>query len=222
MILVAGVGQVAGEEAPVARLVLDALHVPASATSDHMAAARDAQALLGAEALLMALLEGGVAAARDSVSVLRREVPLSLMTIAPGDLDALPASLSPQARARMQGHLDAGYWLVAPEESPADGTAWWIVDPLTGLARDEHENGRHSAAVEETGLTARILRIKDTVCRYGRTVGIRVYVAAKIISIAASPTSLPVVDYANLAAQRRRDQAAQIACAGSGGGAGPG
>jgi hypothetical protein len=185
-------------------------------------AARDAQASLGAEALLASLLEDGGDSVSDSVSVLRREVPLSLMTIAPGDLDALPASLSPQARARMADRLDAGHWLLAPEEPPADGTAWWYVDPHTGLVRDEHESGRHAELVEKTTITARILRVKNTVCRYGRTVGLRVYVAAKIISIAASPTAVPVVDYANLEAARRRDQAAQIACAGSGGAAGPG
>ncbi|HKZ92864.1 MAG TPA: hypothetical protein VJZ50_12065 [Candidatus Limnocylindrales bacterium] len=221
VILVAGLSPVASDDGPATRFVLDALEVPTAPTPDRLTAAQDAQALLGAEALLTALLDGDAASTSDSVSVLRGEAPTGLVTIGPDDIGSLPAGLSPQARARMTERLGDGYWLMTPAAPAADGTAWWYVDPRTGLVRDEHESGRHSAA-EDIIVRSQALSRTERIRRFACRVAMPAAIAASIIFTLAGSPEGPKLQRAvyNVATQtaRREEQrkAAQAACSGTG------
>jgi hypothetical protein len=156
IILLAGLSLDAGPDGrwgePVERLLLDALHVPGAAPSDPESAARDAQAVLGAESLLMDLLELGSGTSGSALvfsGAQASSVPLVLIT--PGDLVDIPGA-SVEAVARMTLRLDAGHRLLVPASAPSVGEsralAWWVIDPRTGAVRDEHETGRHTAVTE--------------------------------------------------------------------------
>lgn len=160
----------AGELA--SRLVLDALYVPGRAPSDELAAARDAQATLAAESLLAELAGETDAVADDARAVLGRaaDAGTPLAYLVPGEA-AGAIEASPAALARIGARLDAGYALLVPE-SPVDidgvsATAWWSIDPATGVVRDEHENGRSSESVEYAGSTARTLTTMERFRRFG-------------------------------------------------------
>jgi hypothetical protein len=221
IVLLAELRQVASGEGTATRLILDALHVPAAPTADRLEAARDAQALLGAEELLLAFLESDSSSASDSVSVLRGEPSLSLRTIGPDEIGSLPEGLSSQAQARISERLGAGYWLLVPDVPPVGGTAWWTVDTRSGLVRDEHETGRHTVAediVVRSQAVSRAERFRRFACKWAFPIAIA---ASLVLSISGNPEG-PKLQRAiyNVTQQidRREQQrkAAQAACAGIG------
>jgi hypothetical protein len=171
-LLLAGIVPVAGGtgEAPETRLVLDALHVPGDDPTDTLSAARDAQAVLGGERMLLDILGLEASPMADATSVFEAAdaagSPWTLLQ--PGDRPSIEGA-SDDALARIARQLAEGKVVIAPASAPAlDGdraTAWWVVDPSTGIVRDEHETGRHAAATEYAGQNARTVSYAE---RYRR------------------------------------------------------
>jgi hypothetical protein len=134
--------------------------VPAIAPADSGQAARDAQAVLDAEGMLVAVTGGTIDPLGDASSVFQAAAKAAtpLVTLAPGETPLITGA-SPAALARMTVRLADGYTLLTPATAPAlygtARTAWFLVDPASGVVRDEHENGRHPANVEYGGQTAR-------------------------------------------------------------------
>lgn len=60
-----------------------------------------------------------------------------------------PAGLTKEAAARISADLDAGQWVVMPDQPVAHRggkrTAWWRIDPATGETVGVTENGLHGA-----------------------------------------------------------------------------
>ncbi|MCY7417090.1 MAG: hypothetical protein LH650_01095 [Chloroflexi bacterium] len=168
MILLAGMGPVSGPAKRgglepgevVTQLVLDAIHVPAVAPADSADAARDAQAILAAEGMLAAVSGGTIDPLGDAGLVFQAAAKAAtpMLTLVPGDTPSI-AGASPAALARITARLRGGYTLLTPAIAPAlygtSRTAWWYIDPATGVVRDEHENGRHAETAEYGGVTAR-------------------------------------------------------------------
>ena len=230
-ILIGGLTPFAAEDGAAAfRVVLDALHVPARAGADAASAAADAAAIPAAERLLAGLAGEALARAENAGTVLSvaRSAQKKLVPFAADPAALAVAGASADAAARMAEDLAAGRIVLAPDSAVVmDGRsviAWWTIDPLTGLVRDRHENGRHSETVEyETtntpGLTAadRFRRFACTIVRplalagaiifgaSGGTAGTDIVKAAVKIATAADET-------------RKKGQAAtKIACMGQGG-----
>lgn len=226
-LLVAGLEPV-GTEGSAFTLTLNALHVPGGGT-DVEAAAADAAALLAAETMLAALAGGELHAAADSRSVLEaaRRAGTALAVFRPGD-DARVAGASRDALARLQARLDAGYAVLAPATAPRVGDeaviAWLTVDPGTGLVRDEHQSGRHAAAVEYQINTSRSISTWERFRRFSCAVMRPVVVAGALVygatGGAAGGDLLKVVaKTAQAAAENRKktEAAAKIACSGGSG-----
>lgn len=133
-------------------LVLDAPWVPADPPADVAAAARDAIATMLAERSLAAIagIPDGAGSA-SGVLAAARAAGAALGALA-GPGAPIPDGASALATARIGARLAAGETVVVPSLVPiVDGRgvlAWYVVDPVTGLVRDEHENGRHTAIVE--------------------------------------------------------------------------
>jgi len=179
-----------------AGLTFDALHVPTSRPLDAQTAASDAVAVLGAERFLGALAGDTEAGPDDSWAVLDAawEAGPGLLFLTPADMAAGVVG-SPQAIARMQARLAQGYSLLVPPApvTVGDGaaTAWWLIDPASGIIRDEHENGLHTESTEYTILEGRTLTTMERFRRFGCRVARPVATAAMLLFMAtgASPVS---------------------------------
>ena len=138
-LLLAGVVPVAstGGAAPDTRLVLDALHVPGDHPIDPASAARDAQAVVGAERMLLELLGLEPLALGDAASVFEAAdaagIPWAVLR--PGDTAEVEGA-SDDALARIARQLAAGNTVITPASAPAVGSdrgaAWWVVDRRRG------------------------------------------------------------------------------------------
>jgi hypothetical protein len=64
------------------------------------------------------------------------------------------------ARARLQRSMADGWVAVVPERAVRIGSrdrlGWWLIDPATGQARDETDDGRGAVASEETVILSRV------------------------------------------------------------------
>jgi hypothetical protein len=207
------------------RLVFDAVHVPGTTGADRLSAARDAQAVLGAEALLTAFVGLDEDDVEDAGGVFRltRDAGSPLVLLQPGDVPLIERA-SAAALARMGQRLDAGLSLLTPSVAPtADGTtrtAWWTVDPSTGVVRDEHESGRHSQTVEYSGTTERSLTMGERFRRIACKITGPVVIAASLVFVATGgqiggDVLKNVAKTAQLTEERRRqgEEARKIACA---------
>ena len=194
-VLVARLTPGAGVEDEVS-LTFDALHVPASGPLDGRAAARDAVAVLGAERFLGALAGDTDAGPDDSWALLDAawDAGPGLAFLTPADAGAGVVG-SPQAIARMRARLVQGFSLLVPPVpvTVGDGaaTAWWLIDPTSGIIRDEHENGLHTESTEYTILEGRTLTTMERFRRFGCRVARPVATAAMLLFMAtgASPVS---------------------------------
>jgi hypothetical protein len=209
------------------RLVFDALHVPAVAGADPAAAARDAQAVLGAETLLTSFVGLGVDDVEDAAGVFRlaRNAGTPMTLLEPGDAPTIEGA-SGAALARMTQRLAGGLALLTPSIAPtangSTGTAWWTIDPATGVVRDEHESGRHSQTVEYSGNTERSLTMGERFRRIACKITGPVVIAASLIFAATggdvgADVLKGMAKAAQMAEERRREgeKARQIACADS-------
>jgi hypothetical protein len=175
-LLLAGIEPVAGGqgEAVGSHLVLDALRVAGGHPTDRASAAREAQAVLGAERMLLELLDLEPAPLGDAASVFQAAdtagIPWTVFQ--PGDTPMVE-SASDDALARISRQLAAGNTIITPGRAPALGaeraTAWWVVDPATGTVRDEHESGRHAVSADHATGNARTVgyaeRFRRVSCR---------------------------------------------------------
>ncbi|MET0773368.1 MAG: hypothetical protein ABWZ82_09805 [Candidatus Limnocylindrales bacterium] len=230
-LLLAGIVPISSRdgETPDTRLVLDALRVPGNRPSDPASAARDAQAVLGAERMLLDLLQLEPLALGDAASVFgaadAEGVPWTVLR--PGDTAEIDGA-SDDALARIARQLAAGNTVITPASAPAlgseRGTAWWVVDPTTGYIRDEHESGRHAVMGDHATHTARTVGWSERFRRVScRMVG-PVMLAATLWYVGSgfstdSATLLEEVATMTEAAEenRRRGEAArEVACAGAG------
>ncbi len=175
MVLLAGLSVTDTPDGLGSRLVLDALHVPGKPPSDASAAARDAEAVLGAESLILRLLDLQPVPSSDATAVFdaARAEGIPLRWLVPGDGPSIPGA-SADAVARMAQRLREGDLLLTPasvpEEAGVSQTAWWVVDPLTGVVRDEHESGRHQVgenAVEDQTAVRAAKAYEPMSCRLG-------------------------------------------------------
>jgi hypothetical protein len=241
VVLLAGVSQVQGPPKRgglqpgdiTTRFVLDALLVPAANPPDAATAARDAQATLAAEAMLAAMA-GDVSGALDDASGVfdaARTAGTPWLVLRPGD-QVRPAGASEGAQARIDARLADGYWIVTPATAPgADGVtslAWWLVDPDTGVVRDEHEQGRHAAVAEYGGQNAQTTSRWQSFCNLAWSIRRGFVVAAAALFIgtggAAGGDALKAVVKIVEAQQQNQkagDEALRIACPRQSAGSGP-
>ena len=230
MVLLAGLTEGHNPQGdPTSRVVFDALHVPGRPPPDWAAAAADAHAVLGAEAMLASLLGVDSADPEDSRSVFAasRATSTPLAVLSPGDsLDI--DDTSPEARLRMSRRLAGGGRLLVPVNPPSiDGvkrTAWWYVHPETAVVRDEHENGRHTEAGEYTIQMERMPRTVEHTRRYScALVGTTVAVAIALLAGVASPhlaiNALPAARALQVLEEKQRlaDAAREVVCSRTGG-----
>jgi hypothetical protein len=158
---------------PAVRTVFDVLSVPGPRPVDVDVAARDGEAILGAEATLAGLVGTPVGVLEDARSVFDAarldEIPLRVVT--PAD-ELIVEGASADAIAGMLARLYDGYRILTPARVPTiDGvssTAWWMIDGRTALVRDEHENGRHGAVallVSSDSGAMSLERFRPVACR---------------------------------------------------------
>lgn len=215
--------------APSTRVVLDALDVPATPAPDRAAAARDAQAVVTAERALLRLLDLEPAPLGDAIGVFEAAAADSTpwLHLRPGDTPLIEGA-SDVAIARIARHLSDGAQILTPARAPERGstraTAWWVIDPVTGLVRDQHESGRHGPFVEYSGQNARTVgwaeRFRRASCR---ALGPLVVAAGIVFALGgatgdSAQLAKALAKTAQAAEENRRrgEQARKIACAGSG------
>jgi hypothetical protein len=229
-LLLAGIEPVAGPSGgAVPRLVLDALRVPGKPPTDRASAAQDAQAVLGAERMLLGLLGLEPSPLGDAGSVFEAAdaagIPWTVLR--PGDTPKMEGA-SDDAIARVTRQLVAGNTVIAPESAPVlgaeRGIAWWVVDATTGRIRDEHASGRHSVSAEHATSNARTVGYAERFRRLScRMVG-PVMLAATLFYVGSgfSAESAELIDSVATMTEaaeenRRRGEAArEAACAGAG------
>jgi hypothetical protein len=233
MVVVAGLaldGASDGELVP--RFTLDALHVPATPPADAAEAAQDAQATVGAESLVVRLLGDESPDLDTAGSVFRtaHDQAIALVLLRPGDTIRITGA-SPDAVGRMSMRLAEGYSLLTPAVAPSvDGesrTAWWLIDPETGVVRDEHESGRHGTT-EELVDNATALQQRDKFCRFAAAIN-KPLIAAMVAlyMLTGSPEAGSALkQWAKIAQlieenRKKGKKALDIACLGTGG-QGPG
>ena len=85
--------------------------------------------------------------------------------------------------------------LLVPE-APAsidgiEATAWWTVDPVSGVVRDEHESGGHQDTTEYAVKTEQTLTTMERLRRFGCRIARPAATAALVLFLAtgASPIS---------------------------------
>ena len=172
-IVLAGLDMTPDDEGGVTtQLVLDAAYVPGYPPSDALDAARDARSVITAEAAMLSMLAESAASLADVGSVFEaaRTSGIPMTRLEPGDpIDV--GGLSEQAQARIEARLDGGYSLLTPSQAPSIGglsqTAWFVIDPATGVVRDEHESGRHQMgeeAPQQGNALARTETTRKTTC----------------------------------------------------------
>jgi hypothetical protein len=162
-----------------ARLVFDLLHIATRPPSDAATASREAVSSPFAEYVLAALV-GANSESTDGVakimsSAVAASIPLQI--VEPGRRASVEGA-STNALARMNSRTKQGYVLattaraVGPQESQV--TAWWYVDPSTGIIQDEHENGRSTAtvdrAVSEKDTPSTMARVRAFACKVAKPV----------------------------------------------------
>lgn len=212
------------------RLVLDALQVAGQRPIDRTSAARDAQAVVGAERALLTLLGAEPEHAGDAGSVFEAADAGSVpwMVLRPGDTADINGA-SADANARIARQLAAGNHVITPTRVPdqtsALGTAWWVLDPRTGVIRDEHQSGRHMAAVDYANqnreVVGRAERFRRFACRATRPL----MFAATLwwFGSGFDPAAGELLDEVATAAEtaeanrRRGEEARGAACSGTGG-----
>jgi hypothetical protein len=81
-----------------------------------------------------------------------RAASIPLVVLKPGETANTLSGLSADALVRLNKRLADGYGAISPQSAPtidgATATAWWLIDPVTGTIRDEHESGRHQVLPE--------------------------------------------------------------------------
>ena len=213
---------------PVTSLAFDAAYIPSGPAPDEQAAALDAVAVMAAERMLGAVAGADDGTAGDSGAILDGAWAdgIELVSLAPGE-GADVVTASPRALARIGARLQDGYSVLVPERPVSvDGvpaSAWWAIDPATGVVRDEHENGRHSESAEYTINTGQSLSTMDRFRRFGCRIARPVATAALLLFLGTgagggSPLYEPlseVVEAAKAAreAEAGRKAAEQAACA---------
>ncbi|MFN8518706.1 MAG: hypothetical protein U0667_04780 [Chloroflexota bacterium] len=229
MLILAGVipDRQAGTD-PGTRLVLDALHVPGTPPASRAAATREAAAIVGAERTLLTLLGLEPQPLGDAASVLETADAASIpwVELAPGDDPSIEGA-SPDALARIRARLASGDRILTPTRVPTVGdrqaTAWWVIDPVTGLIRDEHESGRHMAEYAKTNepVPSWAERMRAVACR---AVGPAIVAASLLFAVTGGDPNVgsllgKVAKAGQMAEENRKkgEQARKIACLGSGG-----
>lgn len=221
-LLTAAVGPTMGADGqPVTALTFDALHVPARGPSDDRSAARDALAVLAAEQMLAGIAGDTDGSAADSAAVLAQAYAngTEFVSLAPGDtLQGVTAST--EALVRMQARLDDGFALLAPERPVVvdgeEATAWWTVDPVSGVVRDEHESGLHAESAEYSITTSRSISMMDRFRRLGCSIARPVAGVALVLFLATgagggSPLYTPLSAVSSAASKRAESEAARKA-----------
>jgi hypothetical protein len=211
-----------------ASLVLDALHVPSRSPAGELDAARDAHAIIAAERFLVSLAGDVVVGAGDNGAIFgrARDEGTLFRALVPGDTTE-GVSASPRALARIEARLSEGFSLLVPE-TPADfdgttASAWWLVDPATGIVRDEHESGRHQASAEQASGVSRSVSMMNHFrrlgCRLNKPLaGVFLVLFLTTGASSASPVYRPLAAVASAArkaqaAEAQRKAAEQAACA---------
>jgi hypothetical protein len=148
-----------------------------------------------------------------------------MLILEPGDVPQVTGA-SPEALVRMSARLADGYTLVTPATAPAlygiAKTAWWLVDPVTGAVRDQHESGRHQANVEYGGTSAtKESTTWSRFCAFANSMRTPIFIAAVALYAATGgQTGGGAISAINKIAQGREAQrrtaekALQIACPG--------
>jgi hypothetical protein len=185
--------------------------------------------VLGAERMLIELLGLEPTPLGDAASVFAAAAAAGIpwRVFRPGDQVQVDGA-SAEATARIARRLAAGHTVITPASAPTlgprRGTAWWVVDPTTGIIRDEHESGRHATTAEHATHNARTVGYAERFRRLScRMVG-PVMLAATLWYFgsgysADAATLLEEVATMTEAAEenRRRGEAArEAACAGAG------
>jgi hypothetical protein len=225
MIIVAGLvpaNSQSGET--VTRLVLDALHISATLPRDAAAAARDAVATPFAEDILVSLIGGSSPPLDDVAGVIRSVGASSIpwLVIEAGKVPSVPGASS-DALARMELRSRRGQPLVtsanAPSAAGVTKTAWWYVDPSTGIVRDEHENGRHTATVEtatkESKTPSSMERLRSFACTVATPIVVATYAVFLMTSGQVGKDAVKAINKAGQSWVDRRkkiESAKQAAC----------
>jgi hypothetical protein len=103
-----------------------------------------------------------------------------------GELSSL--DLEPEALVRIASALESGLIVVVPETSVELGglrrSGWWLIDPVTGVTRDELDNGKgsasfslvpnHSAAFSPVTEETYVIRFGTTASEYYRLLGLKI------------------------------------------------
>jgi hypothetical protein len=130
-----------------------AVHLGAAGAAIDPVRARIEQGVLDTNVEAM-ILAGGCAQVENTAEVFRSAG--DWVTVAAGNRAALAGTrLPPDARARMERDLAAGYTLLVPREpirreGGVAAVAWWRVDPTTGHTLGISEDGRGGASTELT------------------------------------------------------------------------
>ena len=227
IILVAGMAPSTGApDDPGPAVVLDALYVPGAKPADWSAAARDAAAAMEAESSLADLVGMSTRplGSADSVFAVARAASVPLALFRPGEMPRT-AGASEVAIDRMRGVLGEGDAIVVQAMNLGvlghGPTMWWVVDPTTGLIRDEAESGRH-AAFPEYGESNRPVpgwgdRLRRLMCQMAPPLA----AVAVILSVTGGGQELGKALVRTVAAQeatrRAGKKAIDIACLGQSG-----
>lgn len=192
------------------RFTFDVLEVPAgeapdtgdaTTTADSEAtpsrmgsAAREAAAILGAETFLGALVGSPTGGIDDTAGVLDAVAAdgIAWRLLAPGDRPEIDGATA-DALARIDRQLAQGNRLLvpatAPERDGRRGLAWWVIDPVAGTIRDEHQSGRHTALPEEGRQTSEASAWSRHYRRVGRCLTVIAFVAGGLAGYAGAPPS---------------------------------
>ena len=204
------------------RVILDALHVPGRYPTDASGAARDAYSALVAEAMLHSAAADEADPLGSATGVFRaaRAAGTPMLHVADvADLDTVQASEA--ALARLGERVAAGYTAVVPATPPtvgkASATSWFLIDPVTGIVRDQHENGRHTEYGERAGVEGGtkpgLLRSTwNSACRLGKSYGMAVMMAVVLVSPAGGDNAVRSAVQQTVEQQKRLDRARAAAC----------
>jgi hypothetical protein len=149
-----------------------------------------------------------------------------VLSLAPGDTVQVTGA-SPAALARLTANLDAGYSLLTPATAPAAygtaKTAWWVIDPATGLVRDEHESGRHQDDTEVGGTNTQVSTQRGRFCAFAQAIHKPLLIAAFVLAASTGFNPESTGKFLNallktgdaISEQRKKaEQALQLACPG--------
>jgi len=235
IVLLAGLTDVTGPEKRgglepgeiVTQLVFDALHVPVADPRDVAEAARDGSAIVAAEGMLIAIagFTPHPFGSADAVFAAAAKAGTALVLLSPGDALAITGA-SPRALARMGRALAAGRRILTPAVAPSlygtARTAWFAIDPVTGIVRDEHDSGRHSGMTEDVSNRTAGPSGWQKFCtfaeRIGRPVALTIALMVSVVPASMNKgADLFAKGAAKVAAEkdvsrRKREVARQVAC----------